>query len=213
MDLRLKHSFRLAVLGPSNCGKTSTVIFLIKNRKQIINHPVAQVIYFYRTWQDNFQDLKENFYVKFLDQTPTYELFQQLTLPFKHNGGSLIIFDDALNHINSDFEKIFTEGAHHFNASVIFLAQKMFSQNETFKTILNNTEYLIIMRNPRNIQTVEFLGRQMMQPGLVNIYQRATKCKFSYLFIDNHPTTHETSRFRNSLLPNQQSFLTTYTTE
>ena len=80
---------------------------------------------------------------------PTYKELENILKPHKKEG-SLLIYDDGLNAVNNDIEKIFFQLSHHANSSVIFVSQNMFHASKQHRTISLNTQYLFYMRNPRN---------------------------------------------------------------
>merc|ERR1711954_164972 len=62
----------------------------------------------------------------------------------------------------------------------------MFVNNEAFRQILQNCDYFVLFKNPRNSSEIRTLAQQMT-PGnliLVQIFMEATKGPFSYLFIN-----------------------------
>ena len=72
------------------------------------------------------------------------------------------------------------------NIYFVFLTQRMFVNDESFRQISPNCDYFCIFKNPRNSSEIRTLAQQMT-PGnmiLVQIYMEATKGPFSYLFIN-----------------------------
>ena len=70
--------------------------------------------------------------------------------------------------------------------SLVFLTQRMFVNDESFRKISQNYYYFCIFKNPRNSSKIRTLAQQMT-PGnmiLVQIYMEATKGPHSYLFIN-----------------------------
>ena len=63
---------------------------------------------------------------------------------------SLIIFDDLISSNSLPYiAKLFTVKGRHQNMSLIFLTQRMFVNDEYFKQISNNTDYMIVFKNPK----------------------------------------------------------------
>merc|ERR1711954_176594 len=72
------------------------------------------------------------------------------------------------------------------NMSLVFLTQRMFVNDESFRQISQNCDYFVIFKNPRNSSEIRTLAQQMT-PGnliLVQIFMEASKGAFSYLFIN-----------------------------
>ena len=71
---------------------------------------------------------------------------------------------------------LFTVDARHMILSMVFLTQKMFVNDESFRQISQNCGYFAIFKNPRNSSEIRALAQQMT-PGnmiLVQIYMDAT---------------------------------------
>ena len=61
-----------------------------------------------------------------------------------------IIFDDLISSSSLPFiAKLFTVKGRHENMSLAFLTQRMFVNDEYFKQISNNTDYMIVFKNPK----------------------------------------------------------------
>ena len=70
--------------------------------------------------------------------------------------------------------------------SMIFLSQRLFVNDEYFRQISGNCDYFCIFKNPRKVNEVRELAKQLTPGGLelMNIYALATKDPYSYLFIN-----------------------------
>ena len=69
---------------------------------------------------------------------------------------------------------------------MIFISQKLFKNDDSFRAISQNCDYYMIFKNPRNSQEIRTLASQMT-PGkmqLISYYVEATKLPFSYLFLN-----------------------------
>jgi hypothetical protein len=107
---------------------------------------------------------------------------------YAKSGPMLIILDDLTNEIilNQDMLKLFTQGMHHRDVSVIFMTQNIFQQGKHVRTVALNVKYLVLFANPRDNLQVSFLGRQIF-PGksekLVEAYLDALNLQVrGYLF-------------------------------
>ena len=67
-----------------------------------------------------------------------------------------------------------------------FLSQRLFNNNEFFRQISQNSDYLVVFKNPRNSSDIRILGSQMTAKSndLIQIYKKATEKPYSYLFIN-----------------------------
>jgi len=138
---------------------------------------------------------------------PTSESISEAVASYKGQGGSLIVFDDILTDITSDFVKMFCNTSHHENASMIFLTQNLMYQNKHFRTMSLNCHYIVLMKNERAIQQVSFLSRQICPeniPYIIQAYSQATKTKsYSYLVIDLRSDSKPQVRLRSNIFPHE----------
>ena len=181
-DIRLKKNFKLFLSGPSGSGKTTFIIDLIRNVKEIAKDPPEMIIYYLKEWQSKFDDLSNKLNVQFFkEHDMIIEQVSQLT------GSALVIFDDMLNSQNlKTIAKLYTVHGRHLDLSLAFLSQRLFKNDEFFRQISQNSDYMIIFKNPRNYQEIRNLAGQIT-PGtyeLTKIYAHATRNPYSYLFIN-----------------------------
>ena len=181
-DLRLKNNFKLFLSGPSGCGKTTFITNMIQNLRKVAADPPENIIYFYSTFQPKFEFLKNNYGVIFVEDNE--RMIDQLK---ELKSTALVIFDDMINSDNLKLiAQLFTVYGRHLRLSLAFLSQRLFSNNEFFRQISQNSDYLVVFKNPRNTMDIRILGGQMTPKSndLVQIYQRATQKPYSYIFIN-----------------------------
>ena len=98
--------------------------------------------------------------------------------------------------------KNFTQLSHHNNLSVIYLNQNLYYQGKCARTLDLNTAYTVLLKNPRNIQQVALLGRQLVMGKLLKAaYCDATSLPFGYLVVDLSPKGNESYRLRTNVFP------------
>lgn len=73
----------------------------------------------------------------------------------------LLIIDDQANSCNGSISQLFTRGSHHYNISVIVLAQNVFTANPHFRTMSLNSHYIVAFKNPRGKDQMSVLARQI----------------------------------------------------
>lgn len=181
-DIRLKENFKLFISGPSGCGKTTFIIDLIKNLSVISHKVPAHVIYFYKEWQPKFNNMVKELNVSFFeDNDNIIEEIKELPSP------ALVVFDDMLNSSNlKAVAQLFTVHGRHMDLSLCFISQKLFLNNEYFRQISQNSDYMCIFKNPRNSMEIRSLAMQITPKTLelVDIFKRATEKPYSYIFIN-----------------------------
>ena len=194
IDVRLIPSFKLVIYGPSRSGKTLFVKDLLLNLDAFTVKPPKKTIIIYTVWQPAYDEMKNEGLVDTFIQDNS-NLQSQLS-EYIEGKENLFIFDDMVNSKNIDYiSELFMVQGRHNNISLVFISQQAFRQNEAFKSISNNTNYLVLMKNDRNILEVQSLAKQMTpgpQPLLLQIFREATNNSYSYLFIN---FTHERSRY------------------
>ena len=209
-DIRFKTPFNLIVSGMSGSGKTTWVKNLLKLKDQIFEKEPAQVILFYKAMQDIYLEMEnEGLISKTINVNtsdfPTLEELQNMVHEYKDNG-SLLIFDDIMTDISTDFENMFCNLSHHENASIIFLTQNLFYKNKSFRTMSLNSHYMVLMKNDRDKQQISILARQFSPNNsnfIIQAYEEATKNPYDYLLLDFRPSTPQNLRVRSRIFPHQ----------
>lgn len=210
-DISFRTPFNCLVAGASGTGKTTWVRNLLKLRNHIFSSPPERVIWFYAKHQQIYDEMKRDGlvddFINVNSDFPTSDSITDIVSKYKEGNGSLIIFDDILTDITSDFVKMFCNTSHHENASMIFLTQNLMYQNKHFRTMSLNCHYIVLMKNERAIQQVGFLSRQLCPdniPYLIQAYTEATRKKaYSYIVIDLKSDTKPQVRLRTNIFPNE----------
>ena len=140
------------------------------------------MVYFYTEWQNKFDIMKASFGVEFIEDNDN-----MLNFIKDLNTSALVIFDDMMNSDNlKSVAQIFTVHGRHLNLSLAFLSQKLFNNNEHFRQISQNSDYMCVFKNPRNSLDIRNLSNQITPKSnaLSHIYQKATVKPYSYIFIN-----------------------------
>lgn len=129
MDVRWKHPFNAIIAGPSQCGKSEFIKQLIKDRCEIIDTPIDEIIYCHPSGQT-------------IDHTigfsHSFEGIPELS-SFNPKIPKIIILDDMMREANENVVDLFTKGSHHYNLSVIFIMQNIFNQGKGRRDISLNS--------------------------------------------------------------------------
>ena len=187
----------IVVSGTTGSGKTTWIKRVLDNLNMFKTKP-DRIVYCYGVWQDAFSDMKN------------VEFRQGLNLP--NNSGDqhlLLILDDLMSAVveSPSAEALFTEGSHHKNITVIFILQNFFKQGKHARTIALNSHYINIMRNPRDIQQIKILGRQIGQEKLIEeAYKDCMTKQYGYLLLDLSPhNTNEELRLKTNIFPGEDT--------
>ena len=185
-DIRLIPSFKILIVGPSGSGKTLFVRDLLLNLDNFTIEKPKKTILMYTVWQPAYDQMQSEQLIDAFIQDNS-ELESQLD-SYTTGEEVLFIFDDMISSTNIDFiSKLFMVQGRHKNISLIFITQQGFRNNEAFKSISNNTGYMVLMKNKRNVSDVQNLAKQITpgpRPLLKQIWDTATKDSYSYLFLN-----------------------------
>ena len=114
----------------------------------------------------------------------------------------LLIIDYSCEEIYNykEFVKLATAGRHK-NINAIYIKHNLYQQSKWSRTIDLNTSHIILFKSARrDIQQVEFLGKQLnIFKFLKHCYQLATKEPFGHLLIDLDPKTSDCLRYCSNI--------------
>ena len=185
----------IIVSGATGSGKTTWLKKLLENQILFSSKP-SKIIYCYGAWQPGFEEMEG------------VDFREGLNIPEnKEKEHMLIILDDLMTEVvqSSTVQGLFTEGSHHNNITVIFVLQNLFQQGKHARSIMLNSHYIILMKNPRDIQQVKLLGRQLGQEKVLEeAYKDSMKKQYSYLLIDLSPhQTNDDLRLVSNIFPEE----------
>ena len=200
---KLQHPCTCLVSGPTGCGKTQFVANLLKNN--MFEPMPERIIWCYGEDQPLYHEMQKLMpNIEFKKDTPT-DLYDSLN-PSETN---LVILDDQMSKVGNskDLSRLFTEGSHHRNLSVIYIVQNLFDQGASHRTVSRNSHYIVLFKNPRDMSQISCFGRQMYPKNKANFlpeaYAHATRKPYRYMIIDLKPDTPEEFRIRTKIFPNE----------
>ena len=194
----LKHPFTMVLSGPTSCGKTSLVSYILQHAQSLIDPPPERIVWLYKRWQPLYDVIQEA--VK-----PTVEFIQGIPTGleqdyfFDPRVRNLIVLDDLMSAASKDsrITDLFTEGSHHRNLSVLCLNQNLyFSKDPTQR---RNSHYIVLFKNPIDKQQIMTLARQMYPENthdFMKHFEEATHKPYGYLLIDLKQSTPDDQRLR-----------------
>ena len=184
IDCRLIENFKIYISGPSRCGKSVFLVSLLKNMKAFMKEPPEVICFVYVEYQSEIYDQLRNGIVDYFIQDDD-QLERNIKGIVEEGKRTLIIYDDLINSNNLSFiSKQFTVNGRHNGISQVFVSQKLFPKDDYIRLISNNSDYLVLFKNPRNAAEIKILSNQMSRNALSKIFQEATLDPYSYLFID-----------------------------
>lgn len=201
MTLPLKHSFSMIIAGPSMAGKSQWVANLLRYRDTMISPSPVKTYVCYSEWQPLYNELRDIEFHQGLIDVETLDS----SIP------KLIIFDDLMDSCDQKVSQIFTKHAHHRNISCVWICQNLFHKDKHMRTMNLNSSYLVLFKNPRDINQISFLSRQMYPTGqtkfLSEAFRDATSVPFGYLFIDLKQETEDLLRIRTGVFPHEKTYI------
>ena len=113
------------------------------------------------------------------------------------------MFDDSCDEIYNDKELVkLATAVRNKGLDVIYVKNHLFQQSRWSRTIALNTSHIILFKSPRDIQQVDYLGRQLNAPKFLRqTYEMATKDRFGHLLIDLDPRTSDCLRYSSKIRP------------
>ena len=142
----------MAVVGPSGCGKTELTLKMLSGNT--FYPKFNQITFLYREMQQVYVKMEQKLEVIFK---------KYANLEFLNNlENCLLIIDDSCEEIYKDkeFVKLATAGRHK-KINVIYIKHNLYQQSKWSRTIDLNTSHIILFKSARDIQQVEFLGKQL----------------------------------------------------
>jgi len=186
MSIKFVANSNILVVGCSGSGKTTTVLRIVKER--LVDPMPTKIFYMYGAYQKEF-DVWQN-----SKSLPKITFVEGLDLGVidQHAEPKLLIIDDLILDLDKQLAQHFIAGSSHKNTTTIFMSHSLFLNNELYRLISNNSQYIILMKNKRNISQISTLGRQILGPrqDLLLAAYKYTK-PFGFVLLSFHPLVPE----------------------
>lgn len=196
MSNKFKHSSTYLLSGPTGSGKTSFIKKFLHERENLIDTFIAEVIYCLPEGQIVDESIP---YDKLYRGIPEISMFSDLK-------PRILILDDLLSNVDSNLVELFIRGSHHYNLSVMFVVQNLFSKNKGCREISLNSHIIVLFSNPRDKQQISVLARQISPENprfITDAFSDATSKPYGYLVLDLHQQTPENYRVRTNIFTNE----------
>jgi hypothetical protein len=180
---RFKSGGSIIVNGQTGSGKSYFVKRLIENIDGMFTQTPQKILYYYSIYQPLFDSIDAEFH----KGLPKIEQIEDLCQ--KYNP-ILLILDDVMDMAvkSQEIELLFTRGCHHYGLNLIYLVQNLYQQGKNAKTISLNSWYTVLFRNPRDVNQISVLDRQLgLNKLLVRSYNDAMKTPYNYIVVDTSP--------------------------
>lgn len=196
MSLKFKHSATYLLSGPTGSGKTSFIKKFLQERERLVDTYIEEVIYCLPEGQIVDREIP---FTKLHRGVPDISMFKDLK-------PRIVILDDLLSSVGAEVVELFIRGSHHYNLSVMFVVQNLFSKNKGVRDISLNSHVIVLFSNPRDKQQIQTLARQISPENprfISDAYTDATKKPYGYLVLDLHQLTPEEHRVRTNIFLNE----------
>ena len=150
MSIKLYANSNILVIGSSGSGKTTAVLKIIEEK--LIEPMPKKIFYLYGTHQPFMDDMTNIEFVKGLD----------LSVINNYEGPKLLIIDDLILELNKELANHFIAGSHHKQTKTIFITHSLYLNNKLYRLISNNSQYILLSKNKRNLSQVSRLGHQIL---------------------------------------------------
>ena len=191
----------MSIVGPSGSGKTELMFHMLQGNS--FYPRLEKIYYFYKEFQPLFREMRSSI--------ARIEFIKHSGLEITKNlSNCLLIFDDSCEEIFNDkeFVKIATSGRHR-KLHVIYVKHNLFHQSKWSRTIDLNTTHIILFKSLRDIQQIEYLGKQLNCLQLLkDAYKLATAEPYGHLIIDLDPKTSQGLRFASQIIGPDPSIFT-----
>lgn len=197
--------------GMTGCGKSQFARRLLLSDK--IQPEPAEIYWCYGEAQSSlFQELA----AEMQEEKPHQKLYfvegfsdeVQQRIAQEPEISKLLILDDLMVTAGSckNVAKMFVQGSHHKNCSVLYIVQNLFDKGSQARTISLNCHYIVVFKNPRDRSQIMSLSRQMF-PGdahvLTDAFSDATTRPYGYICLNLRATTNDCCRLQTNILPDE----------
>ena len=181
MSINFIADSNILVIGSTGAGKTTAVFEIIKQKR--INPMPEKIFYLYATHQPIFDQWCDKI---------TFVKGLQLDVIENYKEPKLLIIDDLILEISRELANHVIAGSHHKNTTTIFITHSIFLNNELYRLISNNAQYILLFKNKRNFSQVTRLARQILGAEYNKLLE-AYKYVGSYQFVllSFHPKVPE----------------------
>ena len=173
----------ILVVGATSSGKTTTVLEIIRQR--LIEPWPEKIFYLYgakQDFMDSWNQDKHNSPIEFVSGL-------ELGVLEKFNGPKLLIIDDLCLTQNKELTNHFIRGSHHLQTTTIYISHSIFLNDDNYRVMSNNCQYMLIMRNKRNLAQLTRLARQILGSDYIRIidaYNYNKNNQFGFVLLSFH---------------------------
>jgi hypothetical protein len=185
----------LYLTGTSYSGKTEFILKLIENHQRLFIPNIQRIVFVYAENQPKLFERVKKAYPETEFVQGLFEL--QSKIDFNASVPTLLVLDD-IAHESSMSEYVLqlaVRESHHKAITVVYVQHNLFQQNKHSKTISLQSKYIILFKNPRDVNQYKYLGNQILGNGggkiLVQVFRDISEGNsYPHLIIDLHPESN-----------------------
>jgi hypothetical protein len=209
MSIPFNFPATMGIFGPSQVGKTTFVMQLIKHAGDMFTKTPKRILYCYGAWQKAYDELDKLTHVKLHEGVPTRAEMEEFTYDREP---TLLVLDDLMAKIikDPDVQHYVTVMSHHNNIGIVLIMQSIFPQGKCARSISLNCHYMILFNNRRDLNQIKVLARQIM-PGrsdfFMDSYKKAVSTPYAYLVVDIYPNSNPRFELRTRIFPEDEPLI------
>ena len=209
MSIPFQFPSTIGVFGPSQVGKSTFVIKLLKNADVMFTKKPQKVMFCYSSWQDGHRELQDMPYVTLHEGIPSRTTMEEFTYDRQP---TLLVLDDLMAKMikDLDVQHYVTVMSHHNNIAILLIMQSIFPQGKCARTISLNCHYMVLFNNRRDLNQIQVLARQIMPQRVaffVDSYKKAVAIPYSYLVVDIYPNSDPRFELRSRIFPQDEPLI------
>lgn len=198
-ELNFKLPFGMIISGPSSSGKSTLLLKLIMEHKELITPSPVSILYCFGE-MSSIVPVLQKAGIPVHSGVPPEELIKRMPKPL------LLILDDLLLSIDEKYlSTLFTAKSHHQSFGIVFVTQNLFERK--IKIARQNAQYCVLMRAPNSALSIRNLGVQLFPRQLdyfMDAYRQATSQPYGYLVIDMHASSDPSLRLRTNIFKDDE---------
>lgn len=196
---------RLILAAPSQSGKSTFVLNLLKNREKLMRGKVDGIIW---------SCINRTFAPQQLHSLPNVKICEGLPELDSIPSNTIVVIDDLQQSNLKDICTLFCVNSHHFAISTIFIIQNLFIANPYMRTISLNASAFCIFRSLRDINQIQYLARQIfpnVKNSFLKVYQQETEQPYQCIIIDLSQRCSPILRIKSQVL--NDNYFVSYATD